>query len=247
MPKIMFHGRVLPERADFNIANNPLPWTLHALGSDIECSLSIARSMVSVVCTVDDAAIDLLTLCNMVKSSAVRLITDAYGVAMGIGYDVEIISATNLETGCQRVFGVDVAIDVDAEFPELAEVVAQMGNELQLRSAIANFREAIRLPDETAFYSYRSIEAVKGYFLQRENGAKDSAAWEKTRSNLNLKATTLTEFKDVADKMRHGVVVPQTWDQRKRQMEIAREVIRRFSHFLSNGKTDLTRDQFPLY
>ncbi|NIA68969.1 hypothetical protein HBA54_10225 [Pelagibius litoralis] len=250
MSTIVFHGRVIPERADFNATGsggNPIQRSIETPFGEIGCHFTILKSVISVRCITNNVEINLETLRNLVVNSLVSVFTDAHGIASGIGYDVEIVSALNVDSGYLRVFGADERIDTTDPFPELAQLVQLAGSDLQLRSAMANFRRSIRMPIETAFYCYRAIEAVKGFFLSMTSGRKDIAAWREMRTALNLQQSTLAEFKVAADQMRHGIIVDQTWGQRKRQMEIAREVVRRFAHFLANDKTRLSSEKFPEY
>ena len=242
----VFFGLVLPERSDVSIAgpitiesNEPSPYKI---------IMSILRSQIHATCTWDES-VNLSTFKNIVEFQA-RLIVDAIGLHECCGYDMEIISAIDPVTGAHDVFGVQETLDINKGFPDFVEMVKKAGREPALYVALANFREAIRVPHETSLYCYRAIEAIRQVFVpegvDRDSGSARIASWSAMRQALNLLEDTIRESEPFAKSSRHGQLVEQPWSLRKRHMEIAHEIIRRFTHLRCGNLTQLG-GEFPQY
>ena len=240
--KRVFFGRVIPERADVSLSH---PITLtdpDPLGFCI--TISILKSQIHATCSWDDS-VNLLTFKNQLEFQA-RLVVDILGARERCGYDIEIISALDPETGLHDVFGVEEDIQVNNDFPEFSKMVEKAGLEPALYVALANFREAIRVPHETSLHCYRAIEAIRQTFVpqgaDKDSRAGRNASWLAMRRALNLLETTLREPEDLATSLRHGEVVGQPWLVRKRHLEISHEIIRRFLHLRVGEKAHLGQD-----
>src|SRR5579872_7139255 len=100
MSKYIFHGLVLPERANVSIKKLNCSYPDKKIEIILECSLS---KLVAECSSVYET--ELLTLKNYVEA-AIRNIVDSVGYSIACGYDVEIESAYNLETKEFTIFGV---------------------------------------------------------------------------------------------------------------------------------------------
>lgn len=100
--------------------------------------------------------------------------------------------------------------------------------------ATFELRCAIRYPDYTALHCRLAIEAIRN----ASNPDDERDGWGQLRSRLNVKRETIESFKAVANDQRHGKNSHQTWEQRRRCMQIAWEIVHRFSSHTLNGALD---------
>jgi hypothetical protein len=67
----------------------------------------------------------------------------------------------------------------------------------------------MKTPDDTGFYCYRAIEALRQYCIVRYrlDPEKKSEQWAKVREIAGCQEETLREIKTAADPVRHGAIV----------------------------------------
>ena len=70
----------------------------------------------------------------------------------------------------------------------------------------------MKTPDDTGFYCYRAIEALRQYCIVRYNldSEKKSEQWLKVREIAGCEEKILRDIKSAADPVRHGAIVPVT-------------------------------------
>ena len=102
--KYVFHGRVLPERSNFNLYP---PITLQLENGHL--IIACLYSKLTIECENSDLKVNLFTLKNIVEST-VRIIVDSLGYTLACGYDVEIESAYNFLSKDITMFGVQEEI-----------------------------------------------------------------------------------------------------------------------------------------
>lgn len=164
-----------------------------------------------------------------------------HGIPAGMGLSYEIDSITDLEQKCTSLFGVEgYVFDNQANFDptftfksalskgSLPVSLALINNDFLARATF-ELRNSIRYPDFTALHSRLAIEAIRNHFDEKED-----KAWPMLRAALRVKQSTLREFEDIANLQRHGRNKPQTWEQRRRCMQIAWEVTYRFTQLLNS-------------
>jgi hypothetical protein len=112
---------------------------------------------------------------------------------------------------------------LDVDYRKICEL---SGIDLSLRLAMADFRESIRSPDFTAFHCMRAVESLKhSDFI----GSKDnSQKLEQLKIKLKVAKKTLDKISNPGNDQRHGKPLPQSWENRKEQMLITWEIIRRY-------------------
>lgn len=106
--------------------------------------------------------------------------------------------------------------------------------------ALEAYNNAIREHDFTAKFALEAIEAVRSHW-------GDVDKWPVMRANLNLKEETLKRHNAAATSQKHGKNLLQDWSQRKDQLLIAREVVRRLIAFLEGGSKPLPKGTYPDY
>ena len=160
-----------------------------------------------------------------------------------VGLDVELVSLLDHKTN-EAIYFIDIEKIFDhgktPNLPPKFRAYAVQNSYLAL--ALANFREAIRKPDETAFYCYRAFEAL----VTNDPSSKTTEAdWGSFRDALNVTKETLKKH-EVESIIRHGRMVPQSWEERKDQLRIAWYVIFRFVMYLDRNCDALPKSNYPV-
>lgn len=243
----VFFGRALPERADVCVSP---PITLSGIdGSQFKITASILKSQIHAICEWDES-IDLLSFKNILEYQ-LRILIDVLGLTLNCGFDLELISAIDLATGCQVVFGVDERLETTNVFPSILEMATRAFGDQCIQIAVESFRLAIRTPHRTSFYCFHAIEAVRRGFVGGDSSLDEGnlrrESWRNLRDQLRIQEETIREVEPVATDIRHGGTPGQPWLARKRHMEIAHEVIRRYIYFSMNGRLPLYEDDFPAF
>lgn len=232
--KYIFYGKVLPERVNFTLYP---PITMKS--EKYQLVVGSLYSKLTIECDNEDTTLNLGTLKNVVDST-IRLLVDAFGYSIACGYDVEIESAYNSLTKEITMFGVqeeifdseeDLKLIRDGKPPsilgiDIKEIGSLMGLDVALRLAMADFRESIRNPDVTAFHCMRAIQSLKHSDSLVDTG--DSQRLEQLKTNIKLCKKTLDKVSIPGNEQRHGKPLPQSGENRKEQMLITWEVIRRY-------------------
>jgi hypothetical protein len=254
MARYTFFGRVIPERIPLGL-NPPIEAAAY-LGSGARFSfrLAVHASQIVVQLQGDELDQNLFTLRNVAADCA-RDFTDLVGYLQGLSFDVEIISAVNEESRDWTVFGIDIPVLTERRGqpsphrggqyqlePELLDIV---GRNIAARLALADFRDAIRVPTGTGFFCYRAIEAMMQSMKIAEDEA-DAAGWEKLRNYLRIDRSAIAVVQNHAAFPRHGRPYAMTDEDRARVFKITDEIVRRFLEFLKGGKVALREGQYDL-
>jgi len=195
-----------------------------------ELSISIYKNQIVVTFESSIRISNLYTLRNIV-SDVVGSIVHIAGLSCIVGYEIEMISATEVQTGVVRVFGMDepgFSIgDNEARTISISSMLRFCHSEALFRRAITDFKNAIRVPADTGFYCYRAIESLLN--ILRDRYALDKpAAIAKLNSDLNLNASCIEKLRTLGGGPRHGKAVWISGEDRVRSLEITRESLIRF-------------------
>ena len=176
--------------------------------------------------------------------------TDLVGYLNGFAYDVEVISAVCRHTGRRCVFGFTIPVLADRRGGVLAReidgaLVTAIHEEVGARIALANFREAIRVPIDSCFFCYRAVEAMM-QSIRVDDSEKDRLAWERFRSALRVEKSAIDYVKGHADTPRHGRPSAITDAERAIIFRLTDEMITRYLHFIVRGKVPLLESEFSL-
>jgi hypothetical protein len=245
-----FFGRVLPERIPLKIAD-PLSGSsiVEVLDLAFDWSIGVADSQVVATCTVTRGEPDLPTLRNLIEAE-IRSLADLIGYLHAVRFDVDIVSAIRHETGERCVFGTSIpAIAQRRKLDDYGklqtDLLVAIAGEPHARAALADFREAMRVPVGTGFFCYRAVEAMMQSMKLRAD-EKDRVAWERLRTTLQIDRSALEYLKGHADYPRHGRVGAISDSQRAHVFRISDEVIHRYLEYLQRGKQELAKTEFPL-
>ncbi|MGH6661855.1 MAG: hypothetical protein ACREB6_09955, partial [Rhodospirillales bacterium] len=165
------------------------------------------------------------------------------------GYDVDIVSGYFEQTNENEIFGISGYLFSEQERNQRHKSFGPSLRHIDLpyvMSALADLREAIRMPVETGFFARRAIESVMQAFKEDSNAKDDEAAWESMRTNLNLDKSWLLKLKPVADDRRHGKPTMISWEQRLDAMKRAWLVLDRYFEYLNRSKNPLPKSEFPV-
>lgn len=242
MPRYTFFGRVLPERASFNCT--PVSLEISEADSPIcgKLLVSFEASQLSVKAILSKCDVDLDTLKESIQT-VVSGISDAFCYTRGYGYDIEITSAVD-ETGKQSVFGVHAPIVPAGLEIDFGALIGFVGQDINLRFALASLREGIRVRHDAGFFSYRAVESIRQNF--DETGAGDSGqAWRRMREALNLNEASLKALATRSVPVRHGKPLSVTGADANQVLRAAWLVIFRYHEFVRLGRQPLPKEAFP--
>ena len=243
---LVFSGKVLPERAFVDFGRPyEIRFSIGDNGATYHARLHIYANQVVVTVKTPSTEVNIPTVKNAVEGS-VRVLTDFVGYLHGHGYDVEITSVWDSETGKVTVFGIDVAVTSDSKKERRAKLgkllpVVLSSSEIQL--ALADLREAIRSPGDTGFFSYRAIETLMQTF--KDDGDDAKKGWSQMRAALNLDEQWLKYVRRHATDRRHGKGRSISWEERRETMSRAWLVMDRYLEYLSKDRKPLAEAEFP--
>ena len=227
---------------------------------ELEVSMSISYSQLAVIVKSQLQIDDLATLRNCI-AQIVRSFLDAFAYLEGRAYDVEVTSIIGHQDGepwatlpVWTVFGVEMPglQERKAERPaSLEEIISLLlgmplrdevspglqtaASAYSLRRALADLRESIKSPDDTAFFAYRAIEGIRQFFVYEEDGSDTKQSWERMGKALRIDASWTKDLASASQFQRHGAGMAMDEDMRLQAMLRAFAVVDRFVLFVKNG------------
>ncbi len=232
--KYTFFGKVLPERACVEFqTDNSSPISIETPNYSVQ--ISIAFSQVSAVVNSESEIQDTATLKNKVEQH-VRFLVDLIGFTKAYGYDVEITSMVN-PSGKLQVFAVGFGSLTEAvgERPlRLKELINVANKSPEFKTAIADLREAIRMPRDTGFFAYRAIETIRQEFYNPEDkeDERDKKSWGRLRESLKIERGDIDYIKKYSDPQRHGEATGMSWKERLEVMKRAWKIVDEFTLYI---------------
>lgn len=210
MEPYLFHGVVLPERAQLTLQFS-IGFKHVVSEVDAEARVSILLNQVAVwVTSAHDW--DLFDLRNVVKN-IVQGHLAMIGYLKGYAYEFEISRVLHIARGIDHVFGIDIpciakrneTIDLDAALLSLREkTIGPHG--LLVNRCLSDLASAMKHADDTGFYCYRAIESLRHHcaatFSLSE--ADKTKQWEKFREVAKCDEAKIRLIKSAADPVRHG-------------------------------------------
>jgi len=231
-------GKVLPERADVNLrkpmAINILPGRIIPEGSTV--FVTVICSQISMVVHSRGEIADLQALAHECEGMC-RMIVDCLGFLLTCGYDIEITQVSGAG-GLHVVYGVQPA-DLrpipfsNDNFQDIFErlVTVPQAYQLAYRRALADYREAIRSFEDTAFFCYRAVEDLRQVFVENEQ-SKDIQTWDRLWEAMPSVEHARSYVKDVirplATGNRHGGGALISSQQRLEMLERTSKIISAF-------------------
>ena len=219
MEPYLFEGVVYPERAGITLQLPPLGFKHVASGKEAVAYVSIVLNQIAV--WVESATEwEILDLRNVVKGLLQNELA-IVGYLKGYAYDLDIRRVMNRALGIDQVFGIDIPCIAERKkginlAEEVEKIRAKTGGDagMYLHRCFADLISAMKTPDDTGFYCYRAIEALREYSIVRHkldpDPKKRAEQWSKVREIVGCDEKTLLEIKAAADPIRHGAIVPIT-------------------------------------
>jgi hypothetical protein len=218
----LFEDVVHPERAQITLQLPPLGFQHVTSGTQAVAHVSIILNQIAL--WVESATEwDIFDLRNVAKSILQNELA-IVGYLKGYAYDVEIRRVLNRARNIDYVFGIDIpCIAKRNEEIKLAEEVEKIRAKtlgdagIYFRRCFADLIAAMKTPDDTGFYCYRAIEALRQYCIVRYklDPEKTSDQWSKVRVVSGCDEQTLRDIKAAADPVRHGAIVGITSSDRE--------------------------------
>ncbi len=246
MKRYLIEGRIIPERINFDMP--AFDFTTTRADVSLSGRLSILKSKIFIhVSAPDEAKVpDIRNMLLTVIADVVNYV--GFYLVCGISWELE--SITDVDDRSTFVFGVEGhAFHDRSEFgnkltfaPAGHDAPLQISGDLIFNSAISRatheLRNSIRYPDFTALHCRLAIEAIRNHF----DADDEAEGWRKMREALKLSRSTIETFQDIAAIQRHGRNTLQTWEQRRRCMQIAWETTHRLARHLQ-GDQQLSSSQ----
>lgn len=231
MKPYIFQGVVLPERAQLTLQ---FELGFEHLSSGVKATAKVSILLNQVVVWIEtDHDWDIFDLRNVV-ANIVRSQLQIIGYLKGYAYDFELTRVLKQEPPTDYVFGIDIPClterGKDVDFPEAFAKVRKKTtgrNGVYLNRCFGDLVSAMKHADDTGFYCYRAIEALRHHCAVVHSIAHESKAaqWQKFREIARCKEETLREIKAAADPVRHGDVVGSTAADRQRLFTITWDTV----------------------
>jgi hypothetical protein len=238
-----FTGRVYPERYGWGVSGLSDRVLVRPDGSRAIFRFHLSHSQLVVMVLTDSEHVEILDLKNDVNRLT-RVALDALGFVHAVGLDLEIVSYVD-PSGASHVFNTGFDGLRDGEDPERDGHELEMFNLLidqahlspNVRSALADIRNAIREPTDTSVNCYRAVESIRREYLggQQDTGAAGKRSWVQLREIAGVEASEMFWLKGLADPRRHGGSVDLSHTDRERALRLARRVVERHCRWLHAG------------
>jgi hypothetical protein len=233
-------GRVYPESIGLSLGE-PILSTFNVDGKTIRAHMHVNNSVVSLTLLDEVTEEEFPTVKNAAQAQ-IRKFANVATLNSSMFNVVILEEFIDAETGAVRRISHREPLDEDDE-PKQYKLntpsFATLDNPA-VAHALEAYNNAIREHDFTAKFALEAIEAVRSYWGGPEK-------WSEMRSNLNLKEDTLKRHNSAATSQKHGQNLLQDWSDRKDQLLVAREAIRRLIAFLDGGKSALPEESFPTF
>lgn len=212
-----FSGTVLPERAQIGFALPEMDFHHDPLGFSGWIRISVIFNNVSVRIRTPNIW-NIFDLRNVVWYLVTNQL-NIFGFYLGHSYDLDISRVVCDEQGVDYVFGIDVPAISSRLDPAHLEARAVLlvrktsgPQGLLLNRALRDLNAALDTSEDTAFYCYRAIEALRNHSTLKDAavGREEDLSWESFRTKARVDKSVLISLKDRADPERHGHVVSRS-------------------------------------
>lgn len=141
----------------------------------------------------------------------------------GYAYDVEVTRVMHRELEIDQVFGIDIpcianrnaSIDLNERIASIRQKTVGPEGVL-LHRCFNDLVAAMQHPDDTGFYCYRAIEALRHHCRARHaiDPQNKPQQWQKLREVTGIEEATFRFIQNAANPVRHGNVVSVTGQDR---------------------------------
>ena len=237
MKTYIFHGRVIPERAQVNFEGPEIELTQPDSSLSFKFKVNIVLSEISVWVQTQIDPTDLLSLKNFL-TDAVSFFVDCIGYDNGCAYTIELDSCTYNDGNDFIAFDVNIdELHEKLTWESGLDVIDAYGKgtdiqKAQLQRSVSELKRAIKTTYDTAFHVFRAIESLKRTFP----GKTDLQMWQDMCEALNMSESYIAELRDKhALDQRHGGYTFMSSDERIEMLVKAKTVISRFVSYVRGG------------
>jgi hypothetical protein len=239
-----YWGRIQPERMPIAL-NVPLHFSGDVRNAEGEAHLDarVEDSQFRVEVTCDDP-LDALAFRSPVEEF-MEAMTDTIGYVSFRAYDLDLIGVT--WEGGMHVFqprADALASKVGAVIDHPVQIWQLATEHVQLRKALSNLREAMKMIHDTGFFAHRAIEAVSAHFCTTEEPHINQGK-AKMQTAICVSEAWVKKASRFGGDQRHGKVVPMTGTERLDAIAASWRVVDRFICYLMNGEKPLDSSVFP--
>jgi hypothetical protein len=242
MQPYIFLGVVLPERAQISIHFSLTFISLNG-GTEGVAHVSIVLNQISVQ-VFSDHEWDIFDLRNIVQS----IIQDHLamtGFLLGHAYDFEITRVLHCDRNIDFVFGIDIGcisergrgIDIQSELAKLFEKTKGKHG-IFLNRCFADLSFSMKYANDTGFYCYRAIEALR-HHCAAEHDVADATKlkqWEKFREVSGVTEEAIRQIKVAADPLRHGEAVSCSGEERAKLFAVTWEIVESYLKCVASAR-----------
>jgi hypothetical protein len=231
MEPYLFYGKILPERAQISLSFG-LSFSHFTSGDTGKAEVSIVLNQLSVIVHTEKEW-DIFDLRNVVRH-IVQTNLAMIGYLKGYAYDLEITRVLNSALGIDYVFGIDIpviaksreSIDLANELEKL-KVKTAGENGIFLNRCFNDLVSAMKNADDTGFYCYRAIEALRHHCaaVHKISEKDKKTQWEKFREVSKLDEQIIRKLEASARPIRHGEVSGVTDKDREELFKTTWEVV----------------------
>lgn len=204
-------GVIHPRRAQIKEHPFKAKFQHVASGNSAELRAQILMNELSIrVETIDDWDIfDLRNVARYLTQTELALI----GYLVGCAYIAEIVRVTCEAKDIDVVYGIDIpsignrsrTVDFKAALSQLKQFCLGKSG-VFFQRCMNDLLLAMQHPEDTAFFCYRALEALKNHFISNvcNPPANKSAQWEEFRSLVQCSRADIDFIKNEADPLRHA-------------------------------------------
>jgi hypothetical protein len=243
-----FFGRVIPERHPLRFQPPDTSLVFSDPPLSIKLSVGIADGQILADVEITSGNVEVHRLQNLIELQ-LRFYTDFVGYKWGGSFDIDMIGAVCRDTGERCVFGVIIPVLNDKRKGDKNEIdsleFSLLSADVSTRIALANFREAIRMPVETGFYCFRAVETMMQSMKTHPN-ENDKEAWLKFRSALRVDRSFIDQIKIHADLPRHGKPSAISDAERSLVFLATDTIMDRYLKYVIAGRNGLPETDFDM-
>jgi hypothetical protein len=213
MEPYLFHGIVLPERAPLSIGFEA-DFVHFSSGVKGHAKISILLNQISIWID-SEQEWDVFDLRNVVKTMIQNYLA-MIGYLRGYAYDVDIVRVLKKDCGIDRVFGIDIpclsertsSIALESRLQFIMEKATGKDG-IYLNRCFNDLISAMKNADDTGFYCYRAIEALRHHCTSIHNMSTENRAmqWKKFRDIARCDETIVRFIEKEATPLRHGEII----------------------------------------
>jgi hypothetical protein len=245
----LFQGVVLPERAQLTLTT-AIGVVAETSDQYVEARISILLNQVAVWIDTE-VEWDILDLRNTVRGVLQNELA-IVGYVKGLAYDVEIRRVLNRGLGIDHVFGIEIPCIAQRTtgLTDPTSVLAEIRrktvgpNGYLLYRCLNDLCSAMKHPEDTGFYCYRAVEALRLHCALGHDaeGHSKTAQWKKFHEVCQVAENDLMFLKRAADPVRHGDVVGITSADRAELFTRTWDVVDAYLNQLEPGVGEESRE-----